>query len=112
MFSKIDEVLDNVYIPYFYDNQYRKFFPDFIFWLKEKNSNNYTILFVDPKGMGHVSWTYKVDDFKELYENKTFKYQNNNINVKLLMFTTNNQPPKEYKEYWTDTIESIFELNI
>jgi hypothetical protein len=40
MFIKIDETLDEVYIPYYdyADNSLKKFKPDFIFWLKKDNN--------------------------------------------------------------------------
>ncbi len=49
-FSKIDESLDQVSIPYYdtKEQKYRDFFPDFIFWLKKNDM--YFIKFIDPKG--------------------------------------------------------------
>ena len=51
MFSRADEHLDSVVIPYYdpVQNQIRDFHPDFVFWLVK--GDKYTILFVDPKGM-------------------------------------------------------------
>src|SRR5690606_6661684 len=65
-FSKLDESLDEVYIPYYNPilNKISKFKPDFIFWLK--NGTDYTILFVDPKGTEHTSAYRKIDGYKVL----------------------------------------------
>lgn len=53
MFSKLDESLDEVYIPYYNPkkNDMSYFYPDFIFWLQK--GNKYFIVFVDPKGTEH-----------------------------------------------------------
>jgi len=60
-FSKIDETLDEVYIPYYNPktNRIDKFKPDFIFWLKK--ANEYLILFIDPKGTEHT------DAYRKIY---------------------------------------------
>lgn len=77
MFSKIDENLDKVYIPYYdsYHNLLRNFTPDFIFWLCK--DENYYILFIDPKGISHTEFGYKVDGYEKIFrENglvKTFQ---------------------------------------
>lgn len=57
-FSRIDENVDEVYIPY-YDpnsNRIRQFKPDFIFWLQK--GDRYAIVFVDPKGMRRADYQY------------------------------------------------------
>lgn len=52
-FSKLVENVDKIFIPYFDSEkqEYRKFYPDFIFWLKHKQNLNYKIIFIDPKGL-------------------------------------------------------------
>ena len=69
-FSKLDESLDEVYIPY-YDpktNRMARFKPDFIFWLCK--DSRYWIVFVDPKGTEHVDYQRKIDGYREVfYEN-------------------------------------------
>jgi hypothetical protein len=112
-FSKIDEYLDEVYIPY-YDpesNTIRNFKPDFIFWIKK--GNDYYIIFVDPKGITHTEYELKVDGFARIFEEnklpKTFKFENLNINVKLYLFTHDkNILPEGYKKYWFDDPSVIF----
>ncbi|MEM4396132.1 MAG: DEAD/DEAH box helicase family protein [Candidatus Woesearchaeota archaeon] len=114
-FSKIDQTLDNVYIPY-YDpltNHLRNFYPDFIFWLKK--GDNYYIIFVDPKGISHTEFEYKIDGFKMIFENsempKIFNFENLKIKVFLFLFTKDiNLLPEGYKKYWLDNISHIFKI--
>jgi len=107
MFSKIDETLDKLSIPYFdkIDNRFRDFYPDFIFWVK--NNNDYDIYFVDPKGTEHTSYLHKVDYFKELFEEnnvpKEFGYDNYKVKIHLLLVADNvNNVPEAYKKYWIE----------
>lgn len=119
LFSKIDESLDNVYIPYYdpIQNRIRKFYPDFIFWLKR--GEEYFIVFVDPKGISHTEYQYKVDGFRLIFENKDgspkiFKYKNLKIKVFLFLYTKDiNRLQEGYKKYWLDEnkIENIFRVN-
>lgn len=113
MFSKIDEHLDEVYIPY-YDpdsNKMRKFKPDFIFWFnKEKD---YFIVFVDPKGIKYTEFEHKVDWFKKFFGDinspKVFEFNNFKIRVFLYLYTEDkNKLSEGYREYWFDRIEDIF----
>ena len=73
-FSRIVENVDSIYIPYF-DSQnqvYRKFYPDFIFWLRHKQSGAYKIIFIGPKGLEHTANSIaKADGFEEIF--KEFK---------------------------------------
>ncbi len=116
MFSRAEETVDKVIIPY-YDptvNRVRDFHPDFVFWLvKEKT---YTILFVDPKGMTASNYQYKIDGYRELFRDKqtndyrVFNHLDYQVNVALAMFTADsNQAPQEYKEYWYDTPKTILQ---
>jgi hypothetical protein len=114
MFSRAEETVDKVTIPY-YDptqNKMRDFHPDFVFWLVK--GNTYTILFVDPKGMTASNYQHKIDGYKELFlDTKTgayrvFKYKNYKVQVALAMYTTDaHLAPQEYKEYWYDTPKAI-----
>ena len=114
-FSKIDESIDRIFIPYYDSNKKRNFFPDFIFWLKK--DNYYTILFIDPKGTEHLAWTDKVIGFKNLFEIKNverkFTYKGYEVYFKLLLRTDDTTKLKsrinEYLNYWFDDIEVIFE---
>jgi hypothetical protein len=111
-FSKLDESLDEVYIPYYNPilNKISKFKPDFIFWLKK--GTDYTILFVDPKGTEHTSAYRKIDGYKVLFENngkaKVFNSNGFNVRVKLLLRTDDvSKVPNDYNEYWFDNIEDM-----
>jgi len=114
-FSKIDESIDRIFIPYYESNKIRKFFPDFIFWLKK--DNYYYILFIDPKGTEHLAWTDKVRCFKNLFEIKNverkFTYKGYEVYFKLLLRTDDTTKLKsrinEYSNYWFDDIGVIFE---
>lgn len=111
-FSKIDEQLDEIYIPW-YDpeiNNFGKFKPDFIFWLKK--DNNYYIIFIDPKGTEHTEAYRKINSFKKIFEKdgirKKFNYNDLNIKVILLL------KPKdiayalpEYRNYWFDSFNDL-----
>ncbi|MGC8798443.1 MAG: DEAD/DEAH box helicase family protein, partial [candidate division WOR-3 bacterium] len=117
LFSKIDESLDEVYIPYYNPNvnEFSEFYPDFIFWLKR--GDNYFILFVDPKGIEHISgWVYKIDNgYRELFEdagsNRIFNYNGFKVRI-ILKFRTDDvsKVPVRYSRYWFDNIENILEV--
>lgn len=69
--SKIDETLDEVYIPYYRPktNRTEKLKPDFIFWLKK--GNDYTILFIDPKGTEYTDAYRKIDGYSKIFETRS-----------------------------------------
>ncbi len=115
LFSKIDEHLDEVFIPYYNpeNNSMVNFKPDFIFWISK--DKNYFIVFVDPKGVTHTEFEYKVDGFKRLFEEndkpKTFQHGDFKIRVFLFMFTEDkNKVSEGYRKYWLDDVKSIFEV--
>jgi len=112
-FSKLDETLDEIYIPY-YDpktNRIARFKPDFIFWLKK--NKRYFIVFVDPKGTEHVDWARKVDGYKAVFcetdgRLKIVEHDGFQVTVHLLLRTGNiSEVPKEYLGFWFDEIESM-----
>ncbi|PDX37202.1 DEAD/DEAH box helicase family protein [Helicobacter pylori] len=83
-FSKIDEHLDNLFIPYI-DNgaTERKFFPDFIFWLQKGGTQ--IICFIDPKGSKHTDYEHKADAY-QLFKDKIFNPKNNpNLKIKVVL---------------------------
>ena len=114
MFSRTDDTLDKVIIPY-YDpsaNKIRDFHPDFIFWLRRWD--DYFILFVDPKGMRNADYQYKIDGYKEIFvdretgEPRVIKHNGMHVRVVLAMHTADaNQAPREYKDYWFDHPKDI-----
>ena len=113
-FSKLDESLDNVVIPYVnkIKNQISNFNPDFIFWLK--HGQNYSIVFVDPKGAQHTDYGYKIDGYEDLFKDgntlKTFSYKG--LNVRVFVFLYNKNAPaltNSYRDYWIDKMDDVIE---
>jgi hypothetical protein len=112
MFSKLDQTLDEVKIPYYNPKKPKEisyFYPDFIFWAQK--GNRYLILFVDPKGTEHTDSYRKIDGYSRIFEIekngqkvcKDFQYNGFTINVKLLLKTARNDidsVPDNYKKYW------------
>jgi type III restriction enzyme len=103
-FSKLDESLDEVYIPY-YDpktNRMARFKPDFIFWLCK--GSRYWIVFVDPKGTEHVDYQRKIDGYREVfYENgkpRVFYYGSTVVTVHLFIAVQDvSRVPKKYGRF-------------
>ena len=113
MFSKIDEVLDKVHVPYYdtQSNEYRRFLPDFVFWMCR--GDDYRIVFVDPKGTEHASAYRKIDGYRHLFEDgdrpKAFPYRASQVQVGLLMFNAASSVPDAYRRFWADDPGRIFE---
>ena len=115
MFSKIDESLDEVYIPYynFEDNKWHKFKPDFIFWLKK--DNNYFIVFIDPKSTKFTDYEKKIFWYKKLFEEndkpKLFKYKNLNCFVYCFLYTEDEDKVRgtPYENYWFENIDKVLD---
>ncbi|GAA9495192.1 DEAD/DEAH box helicase family protein [Helicobacter pylori] len=99
-FSKIDEHLDNLFIPYFNNAAERKFFPDFIFWLQKGNTQ--IICFVDPKGSKHTDYEHKADAY-QLFKDKVFTPKNNphfKIQVVLKFYGNKDDVGERYRDDW------------
>ncbi|GAA9238200.1 DEAD/DEAH box helicase family protein [Helicobacter pylori] len=100
-FSKIDEHLDNLFIPYIGENATeRKFFPDFIFWLQKGGTQ--IICFIDPKGTEHTSDIRKADVYKP-FKDKVFSSKddpNFKIKVVLKFYGDKDKVPDDYRHYW------------
>jgi hypothetical protein len=113
-FSKLQENLDDIYIPYFEnkDNKgYRKFYPDFIFWLKK--NNKYKIVFVDPKSseMGIYLTKQKIKGYKKHLENIEGEFKGNKITIKLWLFNPDKPSEELYgkdKSYWSNDFDEMF----
>ncbi|PDX46644.1 restriction endonuclease subunit R, partial [Helicobacter pylori] len=99
-FSKIDEHLDNLFIPYFNGATERKFFPDFIFWLQKGNTQ--IICFIDPKGTEHTSSQRKAVWYKKLFKDKVFNPKDNpNLKIKVVLkFYGDKDKVVEGRDYW------------
>ncbi|MCK0501222.1 DEAD/DEAH box helicase family protein [Helicobacter pylori] len=99
-FSKIDEHLDNVFIPYINNVAERRFFPDFIFWLQKGDTQ--IICFIDPKGTKISDYQHKADAYK-LFKDKIFNPKNNphfKIKVVLKFYGDKDDVGEEYRDYW------------
>ncbi len=100
-FSKIDEHLDNLFIPYIDNATERKFFPDFIFWLQKGDTQ--IICFIDPKGTEHTSGLRKADPYKNLFKDKVFSSKddpNFKIKVVLKFYGNKDRVPELYRDDW------------
>ncbi|MGL2629458.1 DEAD/DEAH box helicase family protein [Helicobacter pylori] len=99
-FSKIDEHLDNLFIPYFNNATERKFFPDFIFWLQKGGTQ--IICFIDPKGSKHTDYEHKADAYK-LFKDKIFNPKDNphlKIKVVLKFYGDKDDVGERYRDDW------------
>ncbi|MGL2835043.1 DEAD/DEAH box helicase family protein [Helicobacter pylori] len=100
-FSKIDEHLDNLFIPYFNSATERKFFPDFIFWLQKGDTQ--IICFIDPKGTKIAEYQHKADWYKHLFKDKIFNPKNDpnsKIKVVLKFYGDKDDVGERYRDYW------------
>ncbi len=109
-FSKIDESLDNLFIPYFNNLGERRFFPDFIFWLQKGDTQ--IICFIDPKGTTIASYEHKADAYK-LFKDKVFRSKDDpsfKIKVVLKFYGNKDSVGDEYKDYWIkkDKLKDFF----
>ena len=114
LFSKLDESLDEVYLPY-YDpkrNRIARFKPDFIFWLQK--GSRYFIVFIDPKGTEHVDWARKVEGYRAVFEEagapKVFESNGLRVSVHLYLHTRDTgRVLEDYKRFWFDSIDQLLE---
>ncbi|MGL2683273.1 DEAD/DEAH box helicase family protein [Helicobacter pylori] len=101
-FSKIDEHLDNLFIPYIDNVTERKFFPDFIFWLQKGGTQ--IICFIDPKGSKHTDYEHKADAYK-LFKDKVFSSKddpNFKIKVVLKFYGNKDGVGERYRDLWIE----------
>ncbi|GAA7832168.1 DEAD/DEAH box helicase family protein [Helicobacter pylori] len=102
-FSKIDEHLDNLFIPYIDGAAERRFFPDFIFWLQKGDTQ--IICFIDPKGIIISDYQLKADAYK-LFKNKIFNPKNDphckikKIKVVLKFYGDKDDVGERYRDDW------------
>ena len=114
MFSKLDQTLDEVVIPYYNpkENNIANFKPDFIFWMQK--GSRYLILFVDPKGTEHTDGYRKIDGYSRIFEigeqkqSRDFSYNGLTINTKLLFKSREIAKVLDnYKRYWFDNFDDF-----
>ncbi|KAA6513059.1 DEAD/DEAH box helicase family protein [Helicobacter pylori] len=101
-FSKIDEHLDNLFIPYFNSATERKFFPDFIFWLEKGGTQ--IICFIDPKGSKHTDYGHKADAY-QLFKDKVFNPKNDpNLKIKVVLkfYGDKDDVGDLYRDFWIE----------
>ncbi len=110
-FSKIDEHLDNLFIPYFNSVTERRFFPDFIFWLQKGDTQ--IICFIDPKGTKIAEYQHKADWYKKLFKDKVFSSKNDphcKIKVVLKFYGNRDDVGERYRDDWIqkDKLKDFF----
>lgn len=111
-FSKIDESLDTINIPYFdrSENDYRLFYPDFVFWMKDEDK--YYITFVDPKGTENPRNTNrKIKGFYDMFDNQDIQYNYKTVEVSL--YCWNKKPAisemeEKIAKSWQVELDEIF----
>ncbi|MDO7822129.1 DEAD/DEAH box helicase family protein [Helicobacter pylori] len=99
-FSKIDEHLDNLFIPYIDNATERRFFPDFIFWLEKGDTQ--IICFIDPKGSKHTDYEHKADAY-QLFKDKIFNPKDDphfKIKVVLKFYGNKDDVGERYRDDW------------
>ncbi|GAA8919875.1 DEAD/DEAH box helicase family protein [Helicobacter pylori] len=101
-FSKIDEHLDNLFIPYIDNATERCFFPDFIFWLEKGGTQ--IICFIDPKGSKHTDYEHKADAY-QLFKDKIFNPKDDphfKIKVVLKFYGNKDDVGERYRDLWIE----------
>lgn len=100
-FSKIDEHLDNLFIPYIGEHAAeRRFFPDFIFWLEKGGTQ--IICFIDPKGSKHTDYEHKADAY-QLFKDKIFNPKDDpNLKIKVVLkfYGDKDDVGERYRDDW------------
>ncbi|WP_415751892.1 restriction endonuclease subunit R [Helicobacter pylori] len=102
-FSKIDEHLDNLFIPYIDNATERKFFPDFIFWLQKGGTQ--IICFIDPKGTKIAEYQHKADWYKKLFKDKVFSSKDDpNLKIKVVLkfYGDKDGVGERYRDLWIE----------
>lgn len=112
-FSKIDQSLDEVFIPYYSPKigAFLNFKPDFIFWFKKQD--RYFIVFVDPKSVHFREFEEKIAGYKEIFEidnkPKIFDYNGLKCSVHCYLKTSDIDQVRNssFREYWFERFEEI-----
>ena len=112
-FSKIDQTTDDVSIPYYdtREQEYRNFFPDFIFWLKEKGSDKLIIKFIDPHGnrAGTGNTEDKAKGYEKIFNGHTVKYEDKDVKIDLYFYNEPTGVNESVKGYFTKDFKKMFE---
>ena len=111
-FSKIQQVTDNIYIPYidYEKSQVAKFYPDFIFWLKK--DDEYIIKFIDPKGLnqGVHKTKDKLEGFEKIFVNDEFNKKYPTFKVELYLYNIERKKDELFKKYVESDFDEIFSI--
>lgn len=111
-FSKIQQVTDNIYIPYidYEKSQVAKFYPDFIFWLKK--DDEYIIKFIDPKGLnqGIHKTKDKIEGFEKIFVNNDFNKKYPNFKVELYLYNIERKKDDLLDKYAEFDFDEIFSI--
>lgn len=87
------------------------FYPDFIFWLKSKQSKEYKIIFIDPKGLIHgVNARDKAQGFESIFGENGNKGLENQVFLYYFNLQNNTGVSQELQNYAKSTIKEIFYL--
>lgn len=112
-FSKIDQTTDDVSIPYYdtREQEYRNFFPDFVFWLKPKDSDKLIIKFIDPKGnvVGTGNAEDKAKGYENIFNGHTIKYHNKEVQIDLFFYNEPTGVNESVRDYFTKDFKIMFE---
>ncbi len=112
-FSKIDQTTDDVSIPYYdtREQEYRNFFPDFVFWLKPKDSNKLIIKFIDPKGnvVGTGNAEDKAKGYENIFNGHTIKYNDKEVQIDLFFYNEPTGVNESVRDYFTKDFKKMFE---
>ena len=112
-FSKIDQTTDDVSIPYYdtREQEFRNFFPDFIFWIKPKDSDKLIIKFIDPKGnvVGTGNAEDKAKGYENLFNGHSIKYNNKEVQIDLFFYNEPAGVNESVKDYFTKDFKKMFE---
>jgi len=118
LFSKLDENLDDVYLPYYdpFANRLVRFKPDFIFWMVR--GKDYFIVFVDPKGTEHRDADRKLEGYRLVFEDsgrpRVLPYDGLQGRVLCFLWTTDTAriPDTGDKRYWVDRVDDVLERTL
>jgi hypothetical protein len=112
LFSKLDESLDSVYIPWFdqQTNQTREFKPDFIFWLQK--GRDYHVVFVDPKGTEHVGAYHKLNGYRAVFEidekPRVIPFGKERVRVSVALYTDDKKNVlPDYQRHWVGSVDAM-----
>lgn len=114
-FCRLVENVDEIYVPYFDEStqEMRKFYPDFIFWIKRRDTlgqDEFSIIFIDPKGVNLAPQNAldKVRGFSEIFGNASLSYQGQKVGVKLVYYNKERVCNENLKGYIYADIADIF----